>query len=191
MKKRKQYIIDRKYQLRTTFQIIGIVTVVTAFILGSITASVVYNNARLNDNNAKIENIYMIENSIFTMLSSVYTTADPALKKATQESSNKHDQNMATLEKMIAYNNTIITYNKFLLLAILIVVVFECIFLYIMLIRQTHRVSGPIYVISSFMRDIIEGREPVLRPLRNKDELKDFYELFKDMVAAIKKREIQ
>jgi hypothetical protein len=191
MTKRKQYIIDRKYQLRTTFQIIGIVTIVTAVILGSITASVVYNNARLNDNNAKIENIYMIENSIFTMLSSVYTTADPALKKATQESSNKHDQNMSTLEKMIAYNNTIIAYNKFLLLAILIVVVFECVFLYIILIRQTHRVSGPIYVISNFMHDIIEGREPVLRPLRTKDELKDFYELFKDMVAAIKKREKQ
>nr|HPN12559.1 hypothetical protein [Spirochaetota bacterium] len=64
MTKRKQYIIDRKYQLRTTFSIIGVVTLVTAVILGAITASVVYNTAKLNDNNSKIQNIYDIENNI-------------------------------------------------------------------------------------------------------------------------------
>lgn len=191
MIKRKQYIIDRKYQLRTTFKVIGIVTVVTAVILGAITASVVYNNIKLNDNNAKIQNIYDIENSIFSMLSTVYPSADAQTKEAARASAQKHDQNMATLEKIITYNNAIITFNKYLLVAILFILVFQCALLYIILIRQTHRVSGPIYVISNFMRDIIEGREPKLRPLRDKDELKDFYELFKEMVASVRNREKQ
>ncbi|HOD14338.1 MAG: hypothetical protein KBC90_11765 [Spirochaetes bacterium] len=187
MTKRKQYIIDRKYQLRTTFSIIGVVTLVTAVILGAITASVVYNTAKLNDNNSKIQNIYDIENNIFTMLSTIYSKADPATTEAMKASSDKHDRNMETLENIIAHNNAIITYNRYLLVAILFIVMFQCLLLYIILIRQTHRVSGPIYVISNFMRDIIEGRDPKLRPLRDKDELKDFYELFKEMVAAVRK----
>ena len=123
MKKRTQYLIDRQYQLKTTFSIIGIVTVITAIILGAITASVVYNNMRLNWNNTRIDNIYKIENSIFVFLSSIQKTEDPDMRKALRESAARHDENMATLSDIIAYNNTIIIYNKFLLIAILIIVV--------------------------------------------------------------------
>ncbi len=189
MKKRKQYLIDRQYQLKTTFSIIGVVTVITALILGAITASVVYNNIRLNWNNDRIDNIYKIESNIFVFLSSIPRTEDPALRTAIREGAARHDENMETLSEIIAYNNTIITYNKFLLVAILIIVIAECIILYLILIRKTHRVSGPIYVISQFMRDIIEGKRPNLRPLRDGDELKDFYDLFKKMVVAIHDRD--
>ncbi|OHD63008.1 MAG: hypothetical protein A2176_09275 [Spirochaetes bacterium RBG_13_51_14] len=189
MKKRTHYVIDKKYQLRTAFSIIGTVILITAVILGAITASVVYNNIRLNWNNERIDNIYKIENSIFSLLSSTPSPSDQALKKAIEESSEKHDANMATLDTIIAYNNRIIAYNKFLLIAILFIVMAECALLFIFLIRRTHRVSGPIHVMSNFMKDIIEGREPALRPLRKKDELKDFYELFKQMLSALEYRE--
>ncbi|MBN2078738.1 MAG: hypothetical protein JW838_07210 [Spirochaetes bacterium] len=189
MKKRKQYLIDRQYQLKTTFSIIGIVTIITALILGAITASVVYNNIRLNGNNTRIDNIYKIENSIFVFLSSIQKTKDPTLKKALRESAARHDENMETLSDIISYNNTIIIYNKFLLIAILIIIVTQCVVLYVMLIRKTHRVSGPIYVISNFMKEIIQGKRPHLRPLRENDELKEFYELFKEMVETVHRRE--
>lgn len=190
MIKRKQYIIDRQYQLRTAFSIIGIVSVITAVILGIITISVVYNNGILKTNNTKITNIYELENSIFSSLSSIpETVKDPAQKNALILNFKNHDKNMETLNHIIAYNTNIITSNLVLLLVILVTVVLESIVLYVILIRKTHRVSGPIYVMSNFMKDIIEGRDPKLRPLRNKDELKEFYELFKRMVAAIQERE--
>ena len=61
MYKRKQYIIDKKFQLKTTFSIIGIVSIITAFIIGAIATSVVYNNE-------KIDNIHAIENNIFDLI---------------------------------------------------------------------------------------------------------------------------
>lgn len=190
MIKRKQFIIDRQYQLRTAFSIIGMVSVITAVILGIITISVVYNNGILKENNKKITNIYEIENSIFVSLSSIpQTVKDPNQKNALIQNFKNHDKNMETLNHIISYNTSIITSNLALLLIILVVVVLESIVLYVILIRKTHRVSGPIYVMSNFMKDIIEGREPKLRPLRSKDELKEFYELFKRMVAAIQERE--
>ncbi|MBN1497380.1 MAG: hypothetical protein JXA07_11460 [Spirochaetes bacterium] len=190
MKKRKQYIIDRQYQLRTTFSIIGIVSIVTAVILGAITMSVLYNNGVLRENSEKIMNIHTIENSIFASLSEIpKTVKDPAIKQAMIQNTRNHEKNMETLNNIITYNTKIITANLILMLAILAIIIIESIALYVILIRKTHRVSGPIYVISNFMKDIIEGREPKLRPLRQKDELKEFYELFKQMVAAIHNRE--
>ena len=54
MKKRKQYIIDKGFQLRHTFSIIGIVSVITAVILIAITASVVYNNNKLTETTPRL-----------------------------------------------------------------------------------------------------------------------------------------
>ena len=42
---------------------------------------------------------------------------------------------------------------------------------------------------STYIKDIINGKYPSPRSLRNKDELKDFYELFKQMIIALKKRD--
>src|SRR4030067_2046692 len=98
MKNRNKYIIDRQYQLRTAFSIIGIVTFITAVILGVITISVVYNNSILKENNIKITNIYEIENSIFVSLSSMpETVKDPSQKEALMQNFKNHDKNMETL----------------------------------------------------------------------------------------------
>lgn len=189
MTKRKQYIIDKDFQLRHTFSILGIVTIITAVILGTITISVVYNNNKLKENNSKITNIYEIENSIFVSLSSLpEAEKDLNLRKALIQNTKNHEQNMGTLNRIIGFNTTIITYNKILLALILAIIIAEAIALYIILIRKTHRISGPVYVISNFMKDIIEGRDPKLRPLRKGDELKDFYDLFQDMVKTIRSR---
>jgi hypothetical protein len=190
MSKRTHYLIDTKYQLRTTFSVMASVLVITTVILGIIIVSVVHNSIRLNENNIRIENINKIESGIFVLLSSLTgPVRDQSMKKAIQESIHNHDRNMMKLERIISTNQDIITYNKVMVIAILIIIVLEAMALYITLIRKTHRVSGPMYVISGFMRDIIEGREPEFRPLRNGDEMQDFYELFKHMVYTIRERE--
>jgi nitrogen fixation/metabolism regulation signal transduction histidine kinase len=55
-----------------------------------------------------------------------------------------------------------------------------------MIIKITHRISGPVYVMSNYMKEIINGIIPSPRPLRDKDELKNFYELFVEMVKSLK-----
>jgi hypothetical protein len=56
-------------------------------------------------------------------------------------------------------------------------------------ILVTHRVAGPIYVFSHYMNVLGQGRFPMLRPLRKNDELKSFYEVFHQAVAAMRDRD--
>jgi len=175
---RKQVLIDKKYQVRTTLSIVGIVTIVMAIFIGAITLSVVYNNA-------KIENIYKIENNIMQFLTSrpfVQSKAEiESYKKAMKTVSAQHRRNMSTLDNIMLY-------NRFLLIALFVLVLAEGLILTLLLIRKTHKVSGPVYVMTMYMNQIIDGKWPMPRKLREKDELQDFYETFRKMVDTLKNR---
>jgi len=53
----------------------------------------------------------------------------------------------------------------------------------------THRVAGPIFIISRYVDQVTNGEYPDPRPLRKKDELREFFIKFNDMLNAIKERE--
>jgi len=53
----------------------------------------------------------------------------------------------------------------------------------------THRVAGPVYVMSHYMTVLATGRYPRMRTLRRGDELKRFFEVFIHAVDAVKARE--
>ncbi len=55
----------------------------------------------------------------------------------------------------------------------------------------THRVAGPVHVMSLYMAALAAGRYPRLRPLRKKDELKGFFDRFGEAVERIRAREAE
>ncbi len=174
MSKRKQYVIDKKFQFKTTFTIIGVVAIITAFIIGAIATSVVYNNT-------KIRNIYEIEDNIVHFLTSrTVAGEDRAFERAIDDVTMNHTKNMKTL-------NTIIRFNNILLIILLVIIITEGIVLYVLLIRKTHKIAGPIYVMSNYMKQIIDGEKPRFRPLRKNDEMKEFYKLLQDTIDKLMK----
>ena len=174
MSKRTKYIIDRALQLKTAFSIIGVVSIISLIILSAIAASVVYNNE-------KISNVYEIEDSIFQMMQAAnIDNIDDGYKGTIDNLTNLHDNNYTTILKIAKY-------NRYLLITLIITILIQGIVLFYMIIKITHRITGPIYVISNYFKEIIAGNMPTPRPLRNKDELKEFYSLFIDLVDLLKK----
>ncbi len=53
----------------------------------------------------------------------------------------------------------------------------------------THRVAGPVFVMSHYMSVLAQGRYPRMRTLRRGDELKRFFHVFILAVDAVKARE--
>ncbi|NOK20508.1 signal protein [Corallococcus carmarthensis] len=53
----------------------------------------------------------------------------------------------------------------------------------------THRVAGPVHVMSLYVAALAAGRYPRLRPLRRKDELRAFFGRFSEAVDRIRQRE--
>ncbi len=55
----------------------------------------------------------------------------------------------------------------------------------------THRVAGPIYVMSHYISVLARGRYPIMRPLRRSDELKDFFQRFQGAIDTLRGREVE
>ena len=53
----------------------------------------------------------------------------------------------------------------------------------------THRVCGPIYVMHGHLTSLLDGRYPVTRQLRPKDEFRATFELFTEVVESLRKRD--
>jgi nitrogen fixation/metabolism regulation signal transduction histidine kinase len=52
----------------------------------------------------------------------------------------------------------------------------------------THKVAGPLFKISRYMNDMREGKLGIVYDLRKGDQLRDFYETFKQMHIALRKQ---
>jgi hypothetical protein len=53
----------------------------------------------------------------------------------------------------------------------------------------THRVAGPVHVMSHYVSVLAKGRYPMMRPLRKADELKGFFERFSQAVEALRQKD--
>lgn len=53
----------------------------------------------------------------------------------------------------------------------------------------THRVAGPAFVMARYLGLVADGAYPSLRPLRKRDELKNFFDTFERAVFVLKDRD--
>lgn len=85
-------------------------------------------------------------------------------------------------DKLDREDNRIMIY----LIAFVIAIFFSLIIWGILI---THRIAGPIFIISRYIDSLTDGKIPETRPLRKKDELKEFFDKFNRMLSALKERE--
>lgn len=57
------------------------------------------------------------------------------------------------------------------------------------LVVMTHKVAGPLYKVSKYFDEMAEGRLGEVYPLRRGDQLKGFYDAFKEMHDAVRDRQ--
>ena len=85
--------------------------------------------------------------------------------------------------EMMAQVELIDSYTMYYLVGFVVVM---ALFLFIWGIFITHRVAGPIFIISRYLRELTEGQVPKTRPLRKGDELKGFFETFSGMCQYLR-----
>jgi len=164
MFKRRARIIDRKFQLRTTLTVIG-VTLIAFLVIIALAGIIATRNSR------------EIGNAIAGINGTIAEKPAGGDSTARIEALKRHASALQDSARR----------NFYLISLILAAVLIQSVVLYFYLIRVTHRISGPIYVISRHMEQIMEGRHPEFRALRDKDEFKEFYAKFVEMVEKLEK----
>lgn len=204
MNQRKQYVVDKKLQLKYTYSIIGASSMIIGFIIAIFAIYAAYNNGRLQRNNENLNNLILNhtniiaiqDNIVQAMITYSQNVNDFTQRKAISDVYERHSANMKTLDsnvgvfrEIIQNNENTIFYNYILIAIIACFVIIQGLVLHYLLIRKTNRIAGPIHVMSNHMRNIIKGNIPkTVRDIRKDDELRDFYSLFAEMVRVLNER---
>ena len=192
MKSRKHFLIDKKFQLRTTFSIIQIVYVLFALIIAVIVVNAVYNNRKLED--AVLNHKHVISSQYDTFSSLLVLSRERSctmddIEKVSDHVALEIDKNMMMVEANIKSMERITINNYYIIFSILGLVIIQGILLFFIIIRRTHRISGPVMLMTEQMNHIVNGEIPELRPLRENDELQGLYEAFVRLVDYLRKQQ--
>jgi nitrogen fixation/metabolism regulation signal transduction histidine kinase len=159
-KQRKQYVLDKKFQYGIAMKAV-IFPLLTLILISTV---LIYFAA---DNNRNIEFINSNQASIidtFLSLPQLVNPKNPVTKDATA----KFEQNLGK-SREIQKNSRIVLYFLIAMTIIQTVVIFTLSIFY------SHKISGPIFVITRYLRDIRDGKKIQMRPLRKSDEFQEFY----------------
>jgi hypothetical protein len=173
---RRKSLIDKKFQLRTTFRIIGIIIIAFIIVIGITGIIATDNNRKINNAVADLKRSIVKEKKTAEMIfdSSRDTRALYRHPQA-EELIDDRLETAALMHTAILDLNKIVYHNMVLITCMIATGISLGIFLFLYLIRLTNRISGPIYVLTNHIRSVLAGSDPDLRELRKNDELKEFY----------------
>lgn len=183
-KKRTQYVLDKKFQISISIKAI-ILPLTTTLAICAVLLYVAGDTNRLIDrNNGSINSIVDNQDGMIDMFLST-----PALQQSNNPTVRGGVQtfkdNIGKLRD-VSRNSGKITRNSEIVFYILIVMtVLQTVIIFSLFIFFSHKISGPIMVMRNFMRDIRQGKKVNFRPLRKNDELKEFYDDFRDTVEYL------
>jgi len=198
--KKRNYIIDKKFQYEKSIKMVGAVTILLAVIILAVGIMISINNKKTAENNKVIMNnldnikkILDLQQSIYLKFASIPYGVDQktfsgiAIELTKDYNNSTRSLNASSLsnEEIIKSNNNIITTNTFLIIAVIIITFTGLGILFTRLIRYTHRISGPIYLMTLYGNEILNGGKPKMRNLRDKDDFVEFYNLFRKMGEKI------
>ncbi len=204
MKLKRKKIIDKKFQLKITFKIIGIssITFLCIFAFIAVKSHIKIKNSqktmgKLNLAISELHKTIKIEDDIvngfikYTKYQKAHAGGSRMVVKVDQIQKD-HKASMKNIKESLSFLDSFLINLKVffgeikLFISILIVLILlQAIFLYYYLINMTHRISGPIHVISSHMQDLMDGKQPDMRELRKNDELKSFYADFVEFAKTV------
>jgi len=187
--KRGKKIIDKKFQLITTFKILGITFIAFLSIIAVLSISAVINNKNLNKTIIELNDVITSEKNIInTFIDYSKMIENNGLILQTNKLSDTHEKSINKIKTHINHLNILITRDIQLLIIIIGIIIAFGICLYFYLLTFTHRISGPAFVMKKYMEEIIEGNIPQSRKLRDKDELKEVYEKLITLVEKYNKK---
>ncbi|HOT45679.1 MAG TPA: hypothetical protein PLM53_14080 [Spirochaetota bacterium] len=181
---RKKYVLDKKFQLRISIRAIILPLITTLAICGLLLYFANNSNELINENNKNITAIIDTQDSMFDMFMAIPALQDPD-NPVVRKCDTAFKENLKITNR-INDNHEKIKKNSLIVLYILIVMtVVQTAIIFFQFIFFSHKISGPIHVMTNYLKDIKGGTKPKFRPLRKNDELKDFYEEFRSAIEHL------
>lgn len=181
---RKKYVLDKKFQIGLSIRAVVLPLITTLGICAVLLYFADNTNKVIGDNNGQINTIVSNQDNMIDMFlstPSLQYSNNPVIQNGVKT----FKDNIGMLRK-VTQNSKIITRNSIIVFYILIAMtVIQTAIIFFQFIFFSHKISGPIHVMTNYLREFRKGNSPPFRPLRKNDELQEFYEEFYKTITVI------
>lgn len=187
--KKRQIIINRKFQYNIAGSFAAVSAATMTVIIIMLSAVLILNNLKLDEIARDQQTLAATQVEIFKTL--VALSSSKNLKNFHISASVIEKDNINT-EAMFNQNNekikNITERNNSLIVMLIISAIMQSVIIFYLMIKRSHRISGPVFLLNRYIEDMKRGEYPEIRPLRIKDDFHDLFNNFRDLADKIRKK---
>ncbi|MFH0976320.1 MAG: hypothetical protein V1874_11115 [Spirochaetota bacterium] len=186
MQKRKKSLINKKFQLKTSLKL-ALASLIPLFLIMGLVVFLKYDSEDklLNGLDKLNEAVKTEDNIIQAYLEIARVYKDQNIRLAAETVKTDHEKSIEVIQDYLKRIETQVLYLQYFFIIISVLVVLHAVFFFRHLIRYTHRISGPVFLMGRIIKAMLENTTIEIRNLRKKDEFKDVYE---DLIKLYKKK---
>jgi len=190
--KKRQIIVNRKFQFSMAFSFAALSALIMTVVIIILAALLISNNSKLRDISLNQQQLADSQTEIFKTLIGI-AAADDIKKLHISTSAVKLDNEKN--QELIRHNNAMIQditlmNNRIIALLIISAVLQSVIIFYIML-KRSHRISGPLFLLNRYIDEMKRGEFPEIRPLRANDDFHDLFDNFRELADELKQKPVK
>lgn len=187
---RKKNIIDKKIQFNTAITASAISLLSSLLITLLFFFSATKNNQEIEVIVKELKKSVKTEDSIIkAFIQFASTIKNDKYELITDKVMADHNKSIASINGTLETLESHVKRNFSIFIVIALIGLLQAIAIYYILIRITHRIAGPVYVMKKILKDVNAGRKPDIKSLRKNDGLGEFYdELIKTVNKLERKR---
>ncbi len=189
----KNYLIDSRFQLKYTSYIVGLTLVISgalgAFLFRSSDNVVGQSKLAVSESQRAVDESKKLSEVVGMNIREQYA-GEPALASQFKKDAEEADRKYIERGRALQQQHAELEHRQMTMRVTLIGTLALLVILIGMLgIYFTHKVAGPIFKMKQLLRQAGEGQLNFSHRLRKGDELKEFFEVFLEMVAKMRSRQ--
>jgi hypothetical protein len=182
MKRKRIRITDTAFQMRATFHIVGIYILITTIVVITLALWVNGSNRLLSDSAKNLTAAATVLEKDAADMQAQASRQKAAIRKSGANAAERLRENARVIQNSSEVINDLTGRNFIVLIIIIVFCAIQIPILYLLFIRKTSDISGPVFVMKRLIREILDGKMPEYHPLRENDEFKELYDLLSKLL---------
>lgn len=184
---RKRIVVDKGLQVKTTLVAVSAVLVILVVIMTAVGVIVRKNDSVVDLTVSKLGDTIVDQNHAIESLQDFSSIKNGDEQRiASRILSDNLKENNYLLEKNIQLLKGISWTNRMLFWILFVFIVIQICVLYVVMLRWTLRIAGPVHLMVNNLKSILKTGEGDFRDIRSNDELQELYSLVRELAARYK-----
>jgi nitrogen fixation/metabolism regulation signal transduction histidine kinase len=184
---RKKYVVDKKFQIRVSLRAIILPLITTTAMCLVLLYVAAETNRLINESNRNIDAVIGAQDSMLGFFMAVPALQNPR-STLVRQVDQTFQKNLTLVSRVHDYHERIKTNNLVVMYILVALTVAQAFLIFFQFIFFSHKISGPIRVMTDSLRELRKGTPPTFRPIRASDELQEFYNEFKKTFLHLTKK---